>query len=64
MNQLKDEGILDQGGGGGEKWWVSRHVEPKGFAEELDKKRARERGIRNDSRVWGPNNWKNGGVIY
>lgn len=40
---------------------VSMHYgEPRGSAEILDEKYARERGIRDDSQVWGPNIRKNG----
>lgn len=43
---------------------VSIHyVEPRGFAEVLDEKYARERGIRDDSQVLAPSNGKNGVVF-
>lgn len=55
--------IREVGGcGGGEEWPDSRYllkVDPKGFQHELDMDE-RQRGFKDDSSVFGLNDWKTG----
>lgn len=45
-----------------EQIWICLGVKPSGFADRLDINE-RERGVKDDSKVFGLTRWKAGGII-